>query len=312
MSDAKKLKVLREIFGAFIKNNDEFLFSCPKCDHHKRKLSVNLEKDAFKCWVCEYSGRAILNIVRRYGSTSQRFEWKKLTNSFDVISFSEELFKEPEKKEEQRVSLPEEFISLVNKKLPYSSLHAKNYLRSRGVTREDIIRWKIGYCAEGKFAERIIIPSFNMSGRCNYFVARSYSSNYMKYLNPPVSRDIIFNHLYLDFERDLTIVEGVFDAIVSGPNSVPLLGSTLREESKLFQEIIKNNTKVYVALDMDAEKKSMRLVRKLLNHSIEVSKVDIGAYSDVGEMNKVEYQKQKQNAAFMSNDDYLLRIINKI
>ena len=156
------------------------------------------------------------------------------------------------------------------------------------------------------------MPSFGLSGHCNYFIARSYTGNYRKYLNPNASRDIIFNHLFLDFQEDLSIVEGAFDAIVAGPNSVPLLGSTLRDESKLFQEIIDNDTTVYMALDPDAEKKSMHLIKNLLNHSVKIYKVDIHPYSDVGEMTKEEYQKRKRNAAFMNNDDYLLRIIDKI
>ena len=36
-----------------------------------------------------------------------------------------------------------------------------------------------------------------------------------KYYNPPVEKDFIFNELYLDWNKDITIVEGVFDAIVA-------------------------------------------------------------------------------------------------
>ena len=61
----------------------------------------------------------------------------------------------------------------------------------------------------------------------NYFVTRTYDNDWRKYLNPKASRDIVFNHLYLDFDEPLTIVEGVFDAIKAGENSVPLLGSTI-------------------------------------------------------------------------------------
>ena len=44
-------------------------------------------------------------------------------------------------------------------------------------------------------------------------------------------------NLYLDWDKDITIVEGVFDAIVAG-NAIPLLGSTLRENSYIFQKIV--------------------------------------------------------------------------
>jgi hypothetical protein len=131
-------------------------------------------------------------------------------------------------------------------------------------------------------------------------------------MNPPARRDIIFNHLYLDFDEDLIITEGIFDAIVAGPNAVPILGSTLRENSKLFQEIAKNDTPVYIALDPDAEKKAMRLINNLLKYGIETYKVNIAPYSDVGEMKKKEFLTRKQNATIMNSTNYLLRAIADI
>tara|TARA_R100001594_G_scaffold7061_2_gene19494 strand:- start:9774 stop:10715 length:942 start_codon:yes stop_codon:yes gene_type:complete len=313
VSEARKLKILKDVFGAYYKNSDEMLFYCPKCKHHKKKLSINLDKDAFKCWVCDYSGRTIRRIIRTYGSYGQLSEWLELTNFIDINSFADDLFEiKSEVIREQEISLPDEFISLANKNLPYSSLYALNYLKRRGIFKEDIIRWKIGYCSEGKYRGRIIIPSFSLTGRCNYFIARTFLDDWRKYLNPPISRDIVFNHLFLDFDEDLSIVEGAFDAVVAGPNSVPLLGSTLREESRLFQEIIKNDVKVYVSLDLDAEKKALQLINSFLEYGIEVYKVDISPYSDVGEMVRKQYQQRKQNAEIMNKDDYLMRRLLKI
>jgi len=123
---------------------------------------------------------------------------------------------------------------------------------------------------------------------------------------------MIFNHLYVDWDSDLIIVEGVFDALVSGPNTVPILGSSLREGSQLFQEIVRNDTPVFLALDPDAEKKAMRLIKKLLEYDVEVYKIDIAPFNDVGEMSKDIFEQRKKDAARMSNDDYLLRRINSI
>ena len=191
-------------------------------------------------------------------------------------------------------------------------MRARNYLRSRGLTKKDIVRWKIGYCDSGKYAGHVVVPSFGLSGYCNYFVARSCTGSWRKYLNPSVSRNIIFNHLYLDFDTDLVIVEGVFDAIVAGPNSVPLLGSTLREASALFQEIVKNDTPIYIALDSDAEKKSNKLIKDLLQYGIEISIIDINPYSDVGEMSKEEFEKRKSAAKVINSEYYLLNKILSI
>jgi hypothetical protein len=310
MSEGKKVGILKEVLGDFYREGaQQLLFHCPRCSHHKKKLSVNIEKDVFKCWVCDYSGRSIYRLVRRFGTHRNRIDWSELTNRIDPAAFSRELFETKEEKE-QIIELPKEFISLVNKNLPPTSAWPLNYLYSRGLTKEDIVRWKIGYCYEGEYASRTIVPSFGLSGGINYFTARTYIPNeWKRYINPPVMRDIVFNHLYLDFDEDLTITEGIFDAIVAGPNAVPILGSTLRERSKLFQEIVKNDTPVYIALDPDAEKKAMRLIANLLKYGIETYKIDIAPYSDVGEMSRKEFNVRKQKATVMNTTNYLLRTI---
>lgn len=312
MSDGKKIAILKEIFGSYYKSNDEIIFSCPKCDHHKKKLSINVNKNVFKCWVCDYSGSSLRRLIRRYGNQKHRIAWSKLVNEIDIASFADKLFPAKETEIEQTISLPKEFISLVNKNLPYSSLYPLNYLKSRGILKEDIIRWKIGYCMEGEYKGRIVIPSFGLTGHCNYFTARTFTDDWKKYFNPPISRDIIFNHLFLNFDEDLSIVEGAFDAIVAGSNSVPLLGSSLREGSRLFQEIVKNDTPVYIALDPDAEKKATRLINSLLDYGVEVYKINILPYSDVGEMTKEQFLKRKRNAEIINKDNYLLQEIMKI
>ena len=313
MDTRKKLNLLSSILGSFYKTNDEYLFHCPKCEHHKKKLSLNLEKDAFKCWVCDYHGRSIKRLVRRYGQYSQKKEWLQLTNQVEISSFSSNLFATEEQEVlKQRVNLPDEFVSLANKNLSIGTVPARKYLKDRGITKQDIIRWKIGYCSDGKYANRVVLPSFNLDGNCDFFTARTYVNDWKKYVNPPVDRDIIFNELYIDWEEDLIIVEGPFDAITAGPNSVPLLGSTLRENSKLFQKIVQHDTTVYIALDSDVERKSMGLIKKLLQYDIEVNKIDIGKYSDIGEMNKEQFNIFKENAVVMGETNYLLRIIDSI
>jgi DNA primase len=303
----KKIKVLREVLGDHYKTNSEYLFFCPACDHHKRKLSLNLEKDKFKCWVCDYRGNSIQRVVRRFGTFPQRKEWEKLTGKIDLNHFDEILkalngFEE--RQEEPTMDLPKEFLTLC--KPPDSSVYNAplNYLRKRGLTKNDILRWKIGFCPSGEFENRIIIPSFNNKGKVNYFIARSYCNDWKKYLNPQSSKDVIFNELYIDWDSDLVIVEGVFDAIKAG-NAVPILGSTLRDDSRLFQKIVKHDTPVYIALDPDAEKKSLQLIKKLLQYDVEVYKVDIAPYSDVGEMTIEEFQKRKKEATFLTTDKYV-------
>ena len=302
----KKLKIIEQVLGQSRKVNDEQLFFCPYCSHPKRKLSVNVEKNVFKCWVCDSHGRDIRRIIRKFGTISQREAWDELTNRVDITDFSS-IFDEKLVEPEAVTGLPQEFRSLANKSTPISALHAIRYLRERDITKEDIVFWKIGYCNSGEYGERIVIPSFNNSGYVNYFVARSYTKYQARYKNPPVSRDICFNELYIDWDKDLVITEGIFDAIKAGPNSVPLLGSTLRENSKLFQKIVTRDTPVYMALDADASKKESRIINLFLKYDIEVYKIDTSGVDDVGSMAREQFQRRKEKATFIPSGDYLLK-----
>ena len=302
----RKFKIISTILGDSYRSNDERLFTCPYCKHYKKKLSINIEKNLYKCWICESTGRDIRRLVRRFGDFNQLQAWDKLTNRININEF-DDLFTEDIAKriDSQLIVLPSGFVSL-NNEASLSATPALNYLKKRGILDKDTLYWKIGYCMEGRYANRIIVPSFDDNGDLNYFVARSFSSNPRKYLNPPVSKDVIFNELYLEWDTDLVVTEGVFDAIIAGPNAVPLLGSTLRPNSKLFMKIVQNDTPVFLALDPDADKKEKRIIKLFLTYGLEVYKIDISGYEDVSDMGKEEFLKRKDNAVLVQETDYLL------
>lgn len=298
MSSREKTNILKEILGSSFKSGSERLYHCPKCNHHKNKLSINIEKDKFKCWVCDYRGSSVRRVVRSYGNFSQLKLWDRLSGKIELSSFdsllAEKLFGTTGG-EKALVNLPSEFKTLTSSRHPTSATPALNFLHQRGVSKEDILRWKIGYCSTGDFGGRIIVPSFNMNGAVDYFIARSYTGDWRKYLAPPVNRDLVFNDLYVDWDSDLVIVEGVFDAIIAG-NAVPILGTSLREGSPLVRRVVDNDTPVYLALDSDAEKKALEIIKQFLDYDVELYKVDIHPFSDVGEMTKEEFSRRKNQA----------------
>tara|TARA_A100001011_G_scaffold392113_2_gene478980 strand:+ start:3427 stop:4371 length:945 start_codon:yes stop_codon:yes gene_type:complete len=307
MDQKRAKKLLYETFGNYTDKGSELLFTCPVCHHHKRKFSVNVDKAVYKCWVCDYRGRNIRRLIRRFGTIVQLQEWDKLSNRTDLERFAD-LFVERFSEEDTpkpTVSIPKEFISLTGAKTPATGLHALKYLRDRGISDLDILKWKIGYCFGGEYRSRVVIPSFDADGDCNFFIARSYSGDSFKYKNPKASKDIIFNELFIDWNSDLVIVEGVFDALVAG-NAVPILGSTLRPGSKLLRKIVRNDTPIFIALDPDAASKERRIIEMLLRYDIELYKINITGYEDVGSMPKHVFEERKKNAAFIDRDNYLL------
>jgi DNA primase len=295
----KQIKIIKDFLGSHYKSKDEYLFYCPKCKHHKRKLSLNFDKNVFKCWICDYIGKDIGRLVYSYGTPENKRQWKVIAG---VVDFSEL----DEKEEKLTVKLPEEFITLTGKKVKPLSIPARKYLKERNLTRSDLVWWKIGYCPDGEFEKRIIIPSFDLSGSVDYFIARSYTSgSWQKYKNPPSEKDFIFNELYLDWNSGVTIVEGVFDAMVAG-NAIPLLGSTLRENSYVFQKILDNCQEIYIALDADATEKELKIGKLFMSYGVDVYRIDTSGFGDIGEMDKETFQTRKKTATFLSLDNYLV------
>ncbi len=298
----EKLKILKKAFGRPWSNGSEHLFHCPKCKHHKRKLSINVDKGVFKCWVCDYSGTKVSQLIRRFAS-SYYADYRELEGEVDIAKY-ESIFENCNKHNPpQIIELPENFQTLTGKK---SNLKARalKYLYSRGFTDKDILLWKIGFCNYGEYQNRIIIPSFDNEGNVNFFVARSYTGEWIKYKNPQVSKDIIFNDLLVDWDSDLILVEGVFDAMKC-ENAIPLLGSTLKEGSKLFEKICIKKPNVYLALDDDAKLKEFKIAKKLREYGIKVMSIDITGYSDIAEMPTEIVKTRKQNADIVSDLDYL-------
>ena len=288
-----KKNILTEVLGSGYNSKDETLYHCPFCKHHKKKLSVNVIKGFFKCWVCDTKG-AISYLIKRFGSIDDRHDWALLDQEVD-FSTMDLIFNQPEEKLPP-VELPSEYICLAKKDLPPAANEAISYLWSRGIGQKDILYHKIGFCLTGKYKKRIIIPSFDDEGNCNYFTARSYTGDWLSYKNPPTSKNIIFNDLLIDWNKPVTLVEGPFDAIKM-KNSIPILGSTLKETTKLFKKIVEKQTKVYIGLDDDALNKSVKIISLFLEYGLDVYKLDTSEIEDIGSITKTEAEDLKQEAS---------------
>ena len=200
-----------------------------------------------------------------------------------TLTFNEELLvvgaDNPNKVEvidDKRAELPKDFIPLINP--PLNSLTAKkaiSYLKNRGITKEDIIKYNIGYCEFGLFSNMIVIPSYDTNGNLNYFTARNFDKNSpIKYKNPDVTRDIIGLEHFINWNVPIILCEGMFDAIAIKRNAIPLLGKTIQKS--LMKRIINSSVeKIYIALDKDAIKQALNFCETLMNEGKEVYLVNL-------------------------------------
>ena len=47
------------------RGGDEAVFTCPSCNHHKKKLTFNLLSQKFQCWVCNYKGHRAYQLLKK-------------------------------------------------------------------------------------------------------------------------------------------------------------------------------------------------------------------------------------------------------
>lgn len=245
-------------------------YHCPKCNHSKLKLEVNFDSSSphygsFGCWVCGFKSKSILNLLKQLGVNSEVFsEAKSLYKKQNITTFVAS---------NCNLSLPKEYLSILDSNKIWAK-HALAYLKSRGITENDILKYNIGYCEEGLYSKMIIIPSYDVEGKLNYFTARSFDKNSkVKYRNPEWSRDIIPFELFINWNLPLILCEGPFDAITIKRNAIPLLGKNI--QSNLMKKIVKSSVgKVYIALDKDAQKQALNFCEQLMQEGKEVYLVD--------------------------------------
>jgi DNA primase len=144
-----------------------------------------------------------------------------------------------------------------------------SYLYKRGIDDSDILKYNIGYCDDGLYSNRIIIPSYDVDGKLNFFVGRDFYNSKMKYRNSPTTKNIIGFDLFINWDEPIILCEGVFDAMAFKRNAIPLFGKTIM--SKLQKKIIEKKVKIiYLALDNDALEAAIKISDNFISNDIEV------------------------------------------
>ena len=269
-----------------------YAYTCPHCNHHKPKLEINFDSHKNKanpwhCWACDVRGKSIIPLLRKANAPQDKIEYAKTLVVDSSYNYVEKTY--------AALTLPSEFISLSSVDSPTLSMrHAQAYIKNRGVSNHDILQYNIGYCEEGLYKNMIILPTYDAEGSLNYFTARSFEKDpFTKYRNPSVSRDIIPNEYFINWNIPVILVEGIFDAIAVKRNAIPLLGKSI--QSSLMKKLIVSAVdKIYIALDSDALKQALRFCEKLMAEGKEIYLVDLQD-KDPAELGFANFTKLIQN-----------------
>ena len=257
------------------KGNHSFFCPFPNCKKHARKLEINLTpknsgEHKWHCWVCDRKGTYIHQLLKKLRAPQSRID-----DANTLIGNVPPQFTNPDDAIVESVHLPEEYRPLWEHSESFEYKRALNYvLKVRGITPEDVFKYKIGYCPRGIYGGKIIIPSYDAYGNLNYFTGRAYKQSKLNHKNPDVSKDVIGFELFVNWGLPIVLVEGALDAISIRRNVIPLFGKIVLDE--LRKRIIEENVKdIYIALDKDALKKAMKEAQIFLNEGINVYFVDM-------------------------------------
>jgi DNA primase len=268
-------------------------YTCPFCHHHKPKLEVNFTENKegnnpWNCWTCGKRGKTVRSLFKQIQVDASYFqELSKLVkniSSEDIREIKQNL-----------LELPKEFKTFITNQ-DITARHALSYLKKRNISKTDILKYNIGYCASGTYANMIVIPSYDCNGKLNYFTARSFEKDpYVKYRNPEVSRDIIAFELFVNWDLPIILCEGPFDALAIKRNVIPLFGKNI--QPSLMKKLVESKVqKIYIALDNDAMKQALGFCEQLLDIGKEVYLVELQG-KDPSEMGFEHFTKLIQTVS---------------
>jgi hypothetical protein len=317
--------VFGDVKGLYV--SEQVQVNCPHCQEReglaypddKFNLEINTAKRVFRCWKCEeprFSG-SLGRLIRTFGTSIDYDLYKSYAGIYDEYSYKDD------EKEYAPVKLPEEMI-LFSQMDATNTEHfeAYNYLiNERKITRDIILKYRLGFCTTGKYEKRIIIPSYDKYGEINYFVGRNYDTANKKkkpYDNPKSDKDrIIFNEGFVNWDSTVYLVEGTFEMLSFPVNIIPMLGKTI--STTLFFKLKELKPDVVVLLDPDAYKNSIELYYQLYTIYVgceeRVRLVKLPTEDDLDELRRNEgidaVLKSLRTARGLTVDDYFINKLHK-
>lgn len=292
------LSLVEKVLGKGRKTSgNNYSFFSPFISHYKPKLEIDLTvnnngENPWHCWVSNAKGRSIVSLFKKVKAGKQYID------DLNKILKTKNLYIKNKTETKEELVLPKEFIKLYefpkikDIQVKMQMKQALGYLKSRGIGRTDILRYGIGYCPNGNYSGRIVVPSYDENFNLNFFVSRSiFEEDTLKYKNPKWSKDVIGFDCFIDWDEPVTLVEGVFDAITARYNAVPLFGKII--QPKLRERILlRKPPKVIVALDNDAYSDAIKISSSLISEGINVSIVQMKS-KDINEMGFKDFSSLK-------------------
>lgn len=262
--------------------------SCPICGGESDRFRVSPEKNVWNCFGKECKGGNALDFVAKKEAVPLReaaqriVEWLKL--DLDSEPIAKVIPSIPTGTEATPQPIDPVEHAGVNKPLKFELQHldsSHSYLKERGLSKETVETFGLGYCDRGIMRGRVVVPLHNREGKVVAYLGRwpgDPPEGESRYKLPKgFSRTLeLFNvHRAQEHrEHPLIIVEGAFSAMkihqAGFSRVVALLGSSLSEtQEDVVLEMLREEDRILLSLDADeaGEKAQQQILRRLSRHA---------------------------------------------
>lgn len=260
--------------------DSEYIIFCPFHSNHRTPAGeINKYTGLFFCFSCSKTADLIELVMHFSGRTyfeSIRFIKSKETETDIVSDIVSKLVDK-----EEFIEFDESIISRLNTQA-LSSGKSIEYFKKRKITKESVIKFKLGFSENQNM---VTIPIYNHDNICVGFVARSIEGKDFKNTPGLPKSKVLFNLNKVKTASRVYVVESSFDAIrldQVGLPAVATLGANV--SSKQIELLKKYFSDIVLIADNDeaGEKMKGRLIDRL-GGMLSIVSID-SKYKDIGDM----------------------------
>jgi hypothetical protein len=303
---------LDDYLGDGTPHGDEVSYNCPLCVtrghspdlggrlwvNYKKQLPSADKPGVFVCYRCEAKGTLefLLKLIGVESDSQPLSEaW-----STHMLRFLHGTLDEPEVIEPEIVSdyIPELLAAGCGPITQGSKFW--HYLIERGVSDEDMQFYRM-LEGNGRYYDRVVIPTFDFNRKVPFFVARSIKQLYFnipekgrieapKYLNPKGQgrRFSLFNITHAIAHDQILLTEGVFSSIAAGRNAIATFGKLVSQTQASMLQGYGKGKELVVCFDGDAHAPAVNLAARLSSVGLSVSFVLLPEDHDPATLSKKE------------------------
>ena len=272
----------------------EYIVFCPFHSNHRTPAGeINKYTGLFFCFSCSKTAD-LIELVMHFSNRTY-FESVRFIKSKEVET---NILSEVNNKLIEKEEWTEFDMSVVNRlhEQALNSERAKEYFVKRKITKESVIKFKLGYSEN---QDMVSIPIQNNDGLCVGFVGRSVEGKDFKNTSKLPKSKLLFNLNRVKTASKVYVVESSFDAIRLDQVGFPAVATVgANVSSKQIDLLQKYFSDIIIIADNDEAGGNMKeKIVERLNGNVTVINLD-KQYKDIGDMDdksikELEYQFDK-------------------